>query len=132
VSRCRAGIHAAVPSRLSSSGSFAKSIAISRASSIVMMPVCRRCPVPAVENADLLPRGVLDGESVRQLDNPPRCRKATGHVLSFFAGRRGLAGAGSASRCHHRSGADLPRRRDRIVRGKALWLFTFSTRYLSR
>jgi hypothetical protein len=75
VSRCRAGIHPALPSRSSSSGSFAKSIAISRASSIVMMPVC-----PALsgsrhqseENANLLPGGVLDAESVRHLDDPPR------------------------------------------------------------
>jgi hypothetical protein len=38
VSRCRVGTHS--PFCLSSSSSFAKSIAICRASSIVMMPVC--------------------------------------------------------------------------------------------
>jgi hypothetical protein len=35
----------------------------------------------------LPPGGVLDGKSVRQLDDPPRRRKAGDHVLS--AGRRG-------------------------------------------
>jgi hypothetical protein len=42
---------------------------------------------PAIEHTDLPPGGVLDGKSVRQLDDPPRRRKAGDHVLS--AGRRG-------------------------------------------
>jgi len=53
---------------------------------------------PAVEHADLLPVGVLDGESVRELDDPPRHWEAADHVLSFFAGRRGLPALGSAAR----------------------------------
>src|SRR5260370_29377981 len=45
-----------------------------------------------VEHAELLPSGVLDGESVRDLDDPPRCWKAAGHgsgssVLGIFCNR---------------------------------------------
>ena len=42
-----------------------------------------------VEHTELLPSGILDGESVRDLDDPPGGWKAGGHVLSFFADRRG-------------------------------------------
>src|SRR5258708_2883916 len=33
-----------------------------------------------VEHAELLPSGILDSKSARDLDDPPRRRKATGHV----------------------------------------------------
>jgi hypothetical protein len=35
--------------------------------------------IPAVENAQLSANSVIDGESVRDLDDSPRCWKAAGH-----------------------------------------------------
>jgi hypothetical protein len=35
---------------------------------------------PAIEKAEWPASGVIDGKSVRQLDDPPRRRKAPGHV----------------------------------------------------
>src|SRR5258708_799325 len=54
------------------------------------------CPAgaPAVEHADLLLGGVLNGESARQLDGPPGDWEAGGHGL-FFAGRRVVPAFGS-------------------------------------
>src|SRR5258708_34636917 len=49
---------------------------------------------PAVEHADLLLGGVLNGESARQLDGPPGDWEAGGHGL-FFAGRRVVPAFGS-------------------------------------
>jgi hypothetical protein len=47
-----------------------------------------------VEHAELLPGGVLDGESARDLGDPPRRRKATGHGR-FCLAARGFRGIGS-------------------------------------
>src|SRR4029077_16773375 len=33
----------------------------------------------SIKHGELLPGGVVDGESVRNLNNPPRSRKAAGH-----------------------------------------------------
>jgi len=45
------------------------------------------------KHGELLPGGVVDGESARDLNNPPRCRKAIGHGSGpsgiFFNRRRG-------------------------------------------
>jgi hypothetical protein len=65
------GIH--LPFCLSNSGSLAKSDAICRASSIVMIPVCRALHgARPVEYADLLPGGILYGASSWHLDDARR------------------------------------------------------------
>ena len=45
--------------------------------------------IPALEHAELLTVGVLDSESIRQFDDPPRRRETGDHGLAFFPGRRG-------------------------------------------
>src|SRR5712671_6737862 len=42
---------------------------------------------PAVEHAELLPSGVLDGESVGEFDDPPRHWEAAGHGRQCLAAR---------------------------------------------